>query len=76
MNLADLGKWIVISGVVLVLVGGLLWLMGRVPWLSNLPGNIWIQQGNFGCFIPLTAMIIISVIATIILNIVIRILNK
>lgn len=76
MNLAELGKWIAITGIVLVLLGGFFWLMGRVPWFGNLPGDITIQQGNFGCILPLTTMIIVSVIATIILNIVIRILNK
>ena len=76
MNLADLGKWIAVTGIVLVLLGGFLWLMDRVPWFGNLPGDIHIQQGNFGCILPLTTMIIVSVLATIILNIVIRILNK
>ena len=75
-NFSDLGKFIALAGAALLILGGLLWLMGRVPWLGNLPGDIRIQQGNFGCFIPLTAMIIISVLATIILNVIIRILNK
>jgi hypothetical protein len=76
MNFDDLGKWIVLAGIALIFVGGLMWLLGRIPFFGNLPGDIRIQTQNVSCFIPIVSMIIISVVATIILNIIIRIVNK
>ena len=76
MNFDDLGKWIVLAGIVLIFVGGLMWLLGRIPFFGNLPGDIRIQTQNVSCFIPIVSMIIVSVVATIILNIIIRIVNK
>jgi hypothetical protein len=76
MNFDDLGKWLVAAGIVLVLLGGLMWLLGRIPFFGNLPGDIRIQTQNVSCFIPIVSMIILSVLATIILNIIIRIVNK
>ena len=76
MNFDDLGKWVVVAGLVLVFVGGLMWLLGRIPFFGNLPGDIRIQTQNVSCFIPIISMIIVSVVATIILNIIIRIVNK
>ncbi len=76
MNFDELGKWLIIGGLVLALVGAVIWLLGRLPFFGNLPGDIRIQQGNFGCLIPLVSMILLSVIATIVLNIIIRIVNK
>ncbi len=76
MNFDDLGKWVMLAGLALVLLGGLMWLLGRIPFFGNLPGDIRIQTQNVSCFIPIVSMIILSVVATIILNIIIRIVNK
>ena len=76
MNFDDLGKWVVVAGIALIFVGGLMWLLGRIPFFGNLPGDIRIQTQNVSCFIPIVSMIIVSVVATIILNIIIRIVNK
>jgi len=76
MNFDDLGKWVVVAGIALIFVGGLMWLLGRIPYFGNLPGDIRIQTQNVSCFIPIVSMIIVSVVATIILNIIIRIVNK
>ena len=76
MSFAELGKWLVIAGVGLALLGGVIWLLGHIPFFGNLPGDIHIQTQNFGCFIPIVSMIILSILATIVLNIIIRIVNK
>ena len=75
-NFSDLGKIIALAGAVLLILGGLLWLMGKVPLLGNLPGDIRLQRGNVSCFFPLTTMIIVSVLLSLVLNIVIRLLRK
>jgi hypothetical protein len=76
MTFADLGKWLVIAGLGLALLGGVMWLLGRIPFFGNLPGDIRIQTQYFGCFFPLVSMIVLSILATIILNIIIRIIHK
>ena len=76
MHFDDLGKWVVVAGLALIFVGGLMWLLGRIPFFGNLPGDIRLQTQNMSCFIPIASMIIVSVVATIILNIIIRIVNK
>jgi hypothetical protein len=76
MTFTDLGKWLVIAGLGLALLGGVMWLLGRIPFFGNLPGDIRIQTQSFGCFFPMVSMIVLSILATIILNIIIRIMNK
>lgn len=76
MNFIDLGKWLVLAGVGLALLGGVFWLLGHIPFFGNLPGDIRVQTQNFGCFFPLVSMIILSILATIVLNIIIRMTNK
>ena len=76
MSFADLGKWLVIAGLGLALLGGVMWLLGHIPFFGNLPGDIRIQTQNVSCFIPIVSMIVLSILATIVLNIIIRIVNK
>ncbi len=68
---------LIILGLFLVAVGGLVFLLAKmgIP-LGHLPGDIRIQTANFTCFFPLASMIIVSVVLTIILNLVIRFMNR
>jgi len=71
-----LGKWLVVAGVGLALLGGSLWLLSRVPFLGRLPGDIRIERPGFTCMVPLASSIIISVLLTIILNLIARLFNR
>ncbi|WP_018949813.1 DUF2905 domain-containing protein [Thioalkalivibrio sp. ALMg11] len=54
------GKWLIIIGGLIVLIG-LLWpWLGKIPW-GRLPGDIVIERENARFYFPLTTMIIISV---------------
>jgi hypothetical protein len=75
-DFGDLGKFIALAGAALLVLGGLIWLMGKVPLLGHLPGDIRFQRGNVSCFFPLTTMIILSALLSLVLNIVIRFLRK
>jgi len=68
---------LIILGLILVVTGGLVYLLVRVGLpVGHLPGDIRIQTENFTCFFPLTTMIIVSVVLTIILNLIVRFLNR
>jgi len=75
-DLSDLGKFVAMAGAALLILGGLIWLAGRIPWLGHLPGDIHFQRGNVSCFFPLTTMIIVSVLLTVVLNILLRLWRK
>jgi hypothetical protein len=65
-----------VVGGVLVLLGGLVWLLAKVPFLGRLPGDIRIERPGFTCLIPLVSSIILSLLLTILLNIIVRLLNR
>jgi hypothetical protein len=64
-----MGKWLMIIGILVVLVGAALqfapWL---VNWFGKLPGDLRLGSGNTRVFIPITSMILLSVVLTIIVN--------
>lgn len=72
----DIGRWLVIGGISLAVVGGLIWLLGRFFNLQNLPGTIKIETSGLTCVIPLLASIVLSVLLTILVNGVLRGLNR
>jgi hypothetical protein len=77
MDFSALGKWIVAAGVLLVAVGGLLWLLGKTGLpLGRLPGDIHIQRVGVSCYFPIVTMMILSIVLTVVLNIIIRLLSK
>jgi len=77
MDFSSLGKGILILGLVLVVVGGLFWVLGRagVP-LGRLPGDIRIERDGFSCLVPVATMILVSILLTVLLNIIIRLFNR
>lgn len=62
------GRMILTFGIVLVVIGGLMLLGGKLFGLGRLPGDIFIQKGNFSFYFPLVTCIILSIVLTIILN--------
>lgn len=66
------GKMLVSFGVLLIVLGGLLWLGGKFVGLGRLPGDIFIQRGNFTFYFPLLTCIVLSLLLTFFLNLVFR----
>ena len=64
----SLGKMLILLGLVLALLGGLLLLAGRIPFLGRLPGDILIRRENWSFYIPLTTSIVISLLLTLLLS--------
>ncbi len=67
-----LAKAIIALGIVLVVIGLLLLLAGRLPYLGRLPGDIVYQRDNVTIYIPLATMLLLSIILTIALNLFFR----
>ena len=66
-ELNPLGKILIFFGVILILIGGVILLAGRIPWIGRLPGDIFIQRKNFSFYFPIATSIIISIILTLII---------
>jgi hypothetical protein len=62
----ELGKLLVIFGVLMVLIGFVLWSGFGTGWLGRLPGDIRIERGNSTFYFPIVTCIIISVVLSII----------
>ncbi len=62
--MAEIGKLLVISGLALALLGAILWL-GRG---FRLPGDLFIEKGNFSFAFPIVTCLLLSIVLTIILN--------
>jgi hypothetical protein len=67
---SDVGKALVALGLLIALAGVVLMLVGRVPWLGRLPGDIHFQRGNFSFYFPLATSLLLSVVLTLLLYIV------
>jgi hypothetical protein len=65
--MGDLGKLLVGFGVLLVVAGLVLMLVGRVPWIGRLPGDIYVQRGNWTFYFPLATSILVSVVLSLLL---------
>lgn len=64
---SNAGVYIIIIGVVLIIIGFIVWT-GALSWLGNLPGDIRFERGGTKIYIPITSMVIISIVLTILLH--------
>ena len=60
--MGDLGKSIITIVIVLIIVGVILTVAGKIPGAGKLPGDIFIKKENFSFYFPLTTCILLSVI--------------
>ena len=65
-----MGKFLIIAGIVLIVVGLIVHFAPRLGWPGKLPGDIVIDRGNFKMYLPITTSIIISIILSLILYLV------
>lgn len=67
-----IGRLLIVGGVLLAAIGVVLVLAPNIPFLGRLPGDIRIDSDNVRVFIPLGTMLVVSVILTIVLNVIAR----
>jgi hypothetical protein len=66
-GLGSFGRLLVISGAVLVLVGLVFMLSGKIAWIGRLPGDIYIKKKDITFYFPLGTSILLSIILSLIL---------
>ncbi len=64
----EIGKILVVFGIVVVLIGLALWSGFGAGWIGRLPGDIRIQRGNFGFYFPIVTCIILSIILSLLFS--------
>ena len=68
----DLGKLLLGFGALMVILGLILLvagnLSGKVPWLGRLPGDVYIQRGNWSFYFPLVTSLVISIVLTLLFS--------
>lgn len=68
--LGDIGRWLIGLGALIIIVGVVLLVLGRVPWLGRLPGDIVIERPGLTVYIPLGTMLLLSLVLTLIANLI------
>jgi hypothetical protein len=71
VELEGLGRLLIGGALVLLVLGGLSLLLGRLG-LDRLPGDLVFRRGNFTVYFPIGLMILLSVVGTIVLNVILR----
>ena len=71
VGLEGIGRLLIGSAIVLLVLGGLFLLLGRFG-LDRLPGDLVFKRGNFTVYFPIGLMILLSIVATILLNLFFR----
>jgi len=64
LGFGALGKLLILLGVFIILIGFLLLMGDKIPWIGRLPGDILIRKKNFTFYFPFATSILISIILT------------
>ena len=72
MDAGTLGRGLIYVGLGLAAVGGLVLLLGRFLDLGNLPGDVAYRGERVRIYVPLGTMIVLSIVLTVLLNLVLR----
>lgn len=71
MGIESVGRLLIGGALVLLVLGGLFLLLGRIG-LDRLPGDLVFRRGNLTVYFPIGVMILLSIVGTVVLNILLR----
>ncbi len=63
-GIPHIGKLLIGLGIVMIAIGGMLLLFGKIPFIGRLPGDIMVQKKNFTFYFPLATSILLSLLLT------------
>jgi hypothetical protein len=66
-TMSELGKMLIIFGIIMVVVGAVLVLGPKIPWLGKLPGDFTYRGERFTFYFPLATCVLLSVILSLVL---------
>lgn len=72
MDFSEIGKFLLLTGVILSAVGIIILAGMKLPFIGRLPGDIHFMKNNFSIHIPIVSCVIISLIITVLFNIFMR----
>ncbi len=68
-HMPEIGRFLILIGTLIIAVGLVLTFAGKIPWLGRLPGDLMIQRKNVVVYIPIVTCLLLSLILTIVLNV-------
>jgi len=71
-----IGKILLIFGGVIVILGLLLIFGQHISFLGKLPGDIFVKKDGFSFYFPIVTFLILSILITVIVNVILRFLNR
>lgn len=72
----NLGRLLLVVGAAFILLGLIFLIAGRIPLLGRLPGDIHLRQGQAEIYLPLATCLLLSLLVTLILNLIWRLLRR
>ena len=72
MGIGFLGKFLILFGLIIMLMGLMLTFSKHIPYLGRLPGDIFYEKGSVKIYFPLMTSVLISIILTVVINLIIR----
>ncbi len=76
MDFKDIGKLLIFFGLIIIISGFLLYGLGNITNWKKLPGDIFYKSDRVTIFFPIVTMVIISIILTIVLNVIFFIMRR
>lgn len=72
MAVESLGRLLIYIGIIIVVIGAFFLLMAKLPWFGRLPGDIVYRREGLTVYVPVATMILVSLVLTLLLNLVWR----
>jgi hypothetical protein len=71
-----LGKILLIVGGIIIILGLVLVFSNHIPFIGKLPGDIFVKKDGFSFYFPIVTLLILSILVTVIVNVILHFLNK
>jgi len=69
---SNLGKTVILAGLIMTCIGVVMWAAGKVPLLGRLPGDIHVERPGLSLHIPVVTCLLVSIVSTVIINLFLR----
>lgn len=66
-HMQDFGRILIFAGLVLLILGSLLYFSKALTWFGKLPGDFYFRKGNFSFYFPLMTSVLLSLVLTLLM---------